>query len=323
MLKEILQMALTTEQIHATADSLSEQGSKPTLLNVRKALGGGSYTTISDAMRTWRQEQQHEQKLQEVAIPDIVNEKAQFLIATVWQQATSVADERLTAERKALKIAKEDAQDKVNQLLDAVKNLEDEKNDNLKELDLLTEQVDRTESRAALATANLEKVTAQSKVEIDTLKQQLVETQHNLNLQAQQIKASEQNVSNYSEKLSVQQAENKSISEQLATVVTQNISKDENIERLKSEIAESKALLEKKDVKFEEIIEERNALNIELATKAGRLDTTLEQIATLTVECKQLIESNKELSVNVSKLTVERDALINSVKDLENKKQDK
>lgn len=316
-------MALTTEQIHATADLISEQGGKPTLANVRNALGGGSYTTISDAMQTWRQEQQHEQKLQEVSIPDIVNEKAQSLIATVWQQATSVADERLTAERKALKIAKEDAQDKVNQLLDAVKNLEYEKNDNLKELDLLTEQVDSAESLTAAATANLEKVTAESKAEIDTLKQQLIEAQHKLNLDAQRLKASENNASNYSEKLSLEQAAHKSISEQLAKVVTQNISKDENIERLKSEIAESKALLEKKDVKFEEIIEERNALNIELASKVGRLDTTLEQIATLTLECKQLIESNKELSVNVSKLTVERDALIKSVKALESKKQDR
>ena len=33
-------MAITTQQIHAIADQLHEQGIKPTLAEVRKALGG-------------------------------------------------------------------------------------------------------------------------------------------------------------------------------------------------------------------------------------------------------------------------------------------
>jgi hypothetical protein len=57
-------MTLTTQDIHATADTLAEQGVKPTLAEVRKALGGGSFTTISDAMKSWRQEQKTEQQLQ-------------------------------------------------------------------------------------------------------------------------------------------------------------------------------------------------------------------------------------------------------------------
>ena len=44
-------MAITTQQIHAIADQLHEQGIKPTLAEVRKALGGGSFTTISEAMK--------------------------------------------------------------------------------------------------------------------------------------------------------------------------------------------------------------------------------------------------------------------------------
>lgn len=35
-------MALTTEQIHATAQELADQGINPTLANVRSALGGGN-----------------------------------------------------------------------------------------------------------------------------------------------------------------------------------------------------------------------------------------------------------------------------------------
>ena len=43
-------MAVTREQIFAVADELDAAGQKPTLAAVRKALGGGSFTTISEAM---------------------------------------------------------------------------------------------------------------------------------------------------------------------------------------------------------------------------------------------------------------------------------
>ena len=45
---------LTVEEIHAAADGLDAQGLRPTLQAVRKALGRGSFTTISAAMSSWR-----------------------------------------------------------------------------------------------------------------------------------------------------------------------------------------------------------------------------------------------------------------------------
>ena len=45
-------MAITIEQFHATADQMQEQSNKPTLAEVRKMLGGGSFTTISEAMKS-------------------------------------------------------------------------------------------------------------------------------------------------------------------------------------------------------------------------------------------------------------------------------
>lgn len=48
-------MALSKEeQIHAVADAIVERGESPTLAAVRKELGGGSFTTISEAMKSWR-----------------------------------------------------------------------------------------------------------------------------------------------------------------------------------------------------------------------------------------------------------------------------
>ena len=47
-------MALTVAQIHQAADELDAEGIRPTLAAVRKRVGSGSFTTISEAMTSWR-----------------------------------------------------------------------------------------------------------------------------------------------------------------------------------------------------------------------------------------------------------------------------
>ena len=45
-------MALSASEIPVIADQLDAAGTTPTLAAVRRALGGGSFTTISEAMQT-------------------------------------------------------------------------------------------------------------------------------------------------------------------------------------------------------------------------------------------------------------------------------
>ena len=49
-------MAITKQDILAVADALDAEGVKPTLAAVRKKLGGGSFSTISEAMKEWKAE---------------------------------------------------------------------------------------------------------------------------------------------------------------------------------------------------------------------------------------------------------------------------
>ena len=46
-------MAISTADILAAADALAAQGKRPTLAAVRAALGGGSFSTIGEALKTW------------------------------------------------------------------------------------------------------------------------------------------------------------------------------------------------------------------------------------------------------------------------------
>ena len=99
---EYKKMAITREQILETASKLAEQGIKPTQTNVREALGGGSFTTISEVLREWRQEQDQTAQLQAVVIPADITDRTNILIAQIWETAQALANDRLIKEREAL-----------------------------------------------------------------------------------------------------------------------------------------------------------------------------------------------------------------------------
>lgn len=307
-------MALTTQDIHATADALAEQGIKPTLAEVRKSLGGGSFTTISEAMKSWRQEQQTEQQLQRVDLPNSINERLQSLGADVWQSAINIANERLTAEREALAVAQNKAQAEIDEAQEAVRTLESEQAELLEQLDAqqaTAEQAtdDATQSRTALETA-----TAQHKADIDAIKQHLSDIQHKLELERQRSSSAQQTVDDLRSKLDEMGAHLTKARENIATYNAQSAAQTVEIERLKSELADSKDLNTQKDAKIDQLTNERNALSTELANKVGRLEVTTEQLATLTDDNRHLVSENKAMSIEISTLTAKIDNAENNDK---------
>ena len=95
------------EDIWAAADALVGAGERPTLAAVRKAVGGGSFTTISEAMAEWRARQVLAEPVREPA-PVAVAQHAAVLAAELWAQALAIAHERLQADREALDVARVD-----------------------------------------------------------------------------------------------------------------------------------------------------------------------------------------------------------------------
>lgn len=152
-------MAITIQQIHATADQLQEQGIKPTLAEVRKILGGGSFTTISEAMKSWRQDNQEEEQLRQVVLPSGITERLQSLGADMWQTAIDMANDRLIKEREALESIKTKAQVEVDEAQEAVKTLESEQSDLLMQLDEVTATAEATAITANQAIAERDTLT--------------------------------------------------------------------------------------------------------------------------------------------------------------------
>ncbi len=86
-------MALTQEEIWAVADRLDAEGKAPTLAAVRKALGSGSFTTISEAMREWHQRRKEAaNKAQEAGpVPPELDEAVRRFAQEVWAKACEIA----------------------------------------------------------------------------------------------------------------------------------------------------------------------------------------------------------------------------------------
>ena len=88
-------MAITREQIWAAADEIDAAGQNPTLAAVRKAVGGGSFTTIQDAMTEWKAKKAAKASPLREPPPASLAERLQELAGDVWTTAMEMATARL------------------------------------------------------------------------------------------------------------------------------------------------------------------------------------------------------------------------------------
>ena len=277
-------MAITTEQIHATADQLQEQGIKPTLAEVRKALGGGSFTTISEAMKSWRQDNQEEEQLRQVELPSGITERLQSLGADMWQTAIDIANDRLVKEREALESIKTKAQAETDEAQEAVKTLESEQADLLGQLDEVTATAEAAAITAAQVTA-----------ERDTLLQTLSDTQHALELEQAKTDAAQAQLAELRSSFDQQAKElNVNLSKVAALEATAHSDKAE-ISRLQIELIATKDELKK-------VTTERNEIATDTAEVKGELKA-------IVAERNKLSGLNDQLTQTQAKLEAEHSVL--------------
>ena len=101
-------MAIAESEVHATADTILASGQQPTLAAVRAALGGGSFTTISEAMKSWKAARQAAATSQREVAPVAVTERLEALAGDIWGIALGMANDRLAKERETLDAARKE-----------------------------------------------------------------------------------------------------------------------------------------------------------------------------------------------------------------------
>jgi beta-phosphoglucomutase-like phosphatase (HAD superfamily) len=93
-------MAITTAQIHQAANQIDKEGKRPTLAGVRTVLGGGSFSTIQEAMKTWKRAED-EEAVEASPVPTDLADAAETMIAKLWEIGEKLAAEALDHERNS------------------------------------------------------------------------------------------------------------------------------------------------------------------------------------------------------------------------------
>jgi hypothetical protein len=174
-------MAITQDDVFQAASKLDANGQTPTLAAVRKAIGGGSYSTISEYMALWRDHQSTLETPTPVQIPPAISDKTTELAANIWATAVTLANTKLATERETMIVAEDQLR---NQLKDAIATADEL----TVEIDQLQAQITTLKSteataQAQLAAANERAVIAEARTdelrrELDYAHSQLLQALH-------------------------------------------------------------------------------------------------------------------------------------------------
>ncbi len=152
-------MAINTADIHAAADALAAQGKRPTLAAVRATLGGGSFSTIGEALKTWHKPDS-EQAKEKAPVPAAISEGAARMAAALWaqaqehsQQVIQAAQEELEQQRQAMETVRQEATEAADALAAHLAEARQELETLRKELVAARERLAATTDRAQQAEA--------------------------------------------------------------------------------------------------------------------------------------------------------------------------
>ena len=257
-------MAITVEQVHQVADELAGQGINPTQVAVRKQLGGGSFSTIGEALKSWRAMRDTNAQLAEVIIPAEISERAELLVAQIWEIAQNIANERLQNDRKALEHKETLVRAEIEELTAVVVALEEGQEKMAVEL----ENTKALLGKCVIQKGELQSELDKTRIECSNLHDKLTDSQK----YTQEL---EKRVSELTD-------ENKTMVGEIARLSSRNQFKQDEIDRLTAEIgnkeqkhqAEIQSQLDKLDKAQAQLAE----VATENATLKGRNDTLTEQL---------------------------------------------
>lgn len=277
-------MAITVEQVHQVADELAGQGINPTQVAVRKQLGGGSFSTIGEALKSWRAMRDTNAQLAEVIIPAEIGERAELLVAQIWEVAQSIANERLQNDRKALEHKETLVRAEIEELTAVVVALEEEQEKMAVELE---------STKALLGECVIQKGELQS--ELDKTRIECSNLHNKLTDNQKYTQELEKRVSELAD-------ENKAMVGEIARLSSRNQFKQDEINRLTAEIdskeKKHRAESQDKQTKLEAVQTQLAEVAKENATLKGRNDT-------LTQELDKAQAGNTASLTKIEKLTAE------------------
>jgi hypothetical protein len=152
-----LKMSTKEQRIIEAASRLQADGKKPTMEAIRQEIGGGSFATISPALRKWRESQQQEQlKAVALEMPKDVNAIFEKFTNSLWREFESLITEK-TANKQP-----EDEKQKINAI-------QSERDEALTEIERLESVLNESTIKNAALTETNQELTLQAQKQQMTL----------------------------------------------------------------------------------------------------------------------------------------------------------
>ena len=298
-------MALTTADIHAAADKLHAEGITPTQTKVREALGGGSFSTIGEALKTWKQELQEHEQLKKTDMPDAIKEEGLVFVAKLWQTADQIANANLSADREAHAIENAKKQAALDDANEAIATLEAEYSEMVVLLELTNQEAQRADSEAE-----------ESAKEIISLNTFITDLNHKLDIEKERTASATASLTATNDKLDSTRSQLDDINNQLtqaresiASYTATNSAQSADIERLQADAIEYKQAHQITTEQLTERTAERDDLAKKLAAAQGKLEAVTEQSKQLVLERDSAVTDNKALAATNSKLEAANERL--------------
>jgi len=279
-------MAISTQDIYAAADAIAADGNNPTLAAVRKALGGGSFTTISEAMKEWKAKHQAQTLAAPIreAAPASVSERLNVFGSEIWAIALEMANARLQSEREALELVRQELEETQTEAIDLADqlNIEIEQAQTVitqQEKELIKAHEEKAELASQLEREKMTRLEAERKCEITEAA--MVEVRHQVEDFKSEIKELRTEVSATTKKLGSTEAE-------LSSAL-------ESMNQIQSELKKAQAALSEKDALIAELKIQAAKNETELSSALSRLNEVQIELektrATLSEKEKLIVES--------------------------------
>lgn len=284
-------MKTTKERIFEIADQMTQNNQNPTLAAVRKELGGGSYTTITEAMTEWRASRQAATAPLREPAPQAISERLDVLGAELWSVALELANSRLKADREALEAARVEMDRQQAEAAELADQLAGEIEQLRAENEKLTFQLGLAET----SQKGLEDLLAVERDENTRLKAQAeANADHIKDLHNQLDRAQQENKEQRS-KAEVQHREDASEISRLLTALQQT---ENRLNDLKADREADKKAIEQaaiKQEKADQALEKANQEAKEAVVQAAQLRGELEALKAQVVQQAEMIKQiNKQ-----------------------------
>ncbi len=150
-------MSTKEQRIVEAASRLQADGKKPTMEAIRQEIGGGSFATISPALRKWRESQQQEQlKAVALEMPKDVNAIFEKFTNSLWREFESLITEKIANKQP------EDEKQKINAI-------QSERDEALTEIERLESVLNESTIKNAALTETNQELTLQTQKQQMTL----------------------------------------------------------------------------------------------------------------------------------------------------------